>query len=88
MLCLLLTTTWVLSGQVAHLRREEDLSTELSGHIANIPFLLIGNCTLEDTALVKQIPTPLLPLYLMSRMSGGTETETKSCSQVASSPHL
>lgn len=32
-------------------RREEDLSSELSGHTANVPFLLMGNCTLEDNNL-------------------------------------
>lgn len=29
-------------------RREENLFTELSGHVANMPALLMGNCTLED----------------------------------------
>ena len=29
-------------------RREGKLSTEVSGHVANTPFLLIGSCTLDE----------------------------------------
>lgn len=56
-------------------RTADQLSTQWSEEVGNMPFLLMGSCTLKTT-VVKQVKSIVTSIEL-DVFNGGTETETK-----------